>query len=75
MHSWEDRMPRPRFFVDGRRSVPFETLEAARAHAQQNLPSVILEWRETPEGPAYVEIARFDWHWDEARGMPVVGFC
>ncbi|GEM_PF-5524901 len=48
---------------------------AARVHAERNLPSVILEWRDTPEGAAYVAIARFDWQWDEARGMPVVGVC
>ena len=68
-------MTGPRYYVDARRSVPFDTLEEAREYARQNFPAVILERRENELGVLYEEIQRFDWHWDETRGEPVVGFC
>lgn len=65
-----------RYFVDARRSVPFETLEAAKAFARQNFPAVILERVDQPGGTfVWQEILRFDWRWDAARKAPVIDFA
>ena len=69
-------MSRPRYFVDARRSIPFDSLEEAKAFAQQNFPAVILERFDEPDGSfVWREILRFDWRWDEARNEPVIGFA
>ena len=69
-------MKRPRYFVDARRSVPFDDLEEAKAFARHNPPAVILERRDQPDGRIlWEEILRFDWRWDEARGEPVLDFA
>lgn len=61
-----------RYLVDARRSVTFDTLDEAKAFAKHNFPAVILE-RVTEEGrPSWREILRFDWHWNEKRGEPVI---
>jgi hypothetical protein len=68
-------MNRPRYFVDARRSVPFDSLDEAKAFARHNFPAVILERVDEPDGRfAWHEILRFDWRWDEARGEPVIAF-
>ncbi|MBK9260884.1 MAG: hypothetical protein IPM54_13835 [Polyangiaceae bacterium] len=65
----------PRYFVDARRSVPFGTLDEAKAFAQQNFPAVILERVDESDGKfSWREILRFDWRWDEERCVPVVDF-
>ncbi|MRG96692.1 hypothetical protein [Polyangium spumosum] len=69
-------MKPPRYFVDARRSVPFDTLEDAKAFARQNFPAVILERADQPDGGvSWNEILRFDWRWDPARGEPVIDFA
>jgi len=64
----------PRYFVDARRSIPFDDLETAKEFAKQNFPSVILERDESSGRLVWREILRFDWHWDEALGEPRIGF-
>ena len=62
-----------RYIVDARRSVSFDDLESAKEFAKQNFPAIILERREGPGGrPSWVEVLRFDWHWNEERGEPVI---
>lgn len=62
-----------RYMVDARRSVSFDTLEEAKVFAQNNFPAVILERRDRQGGrPEWIEILRFDWHWNEERGEPVI---
>ncbi len=69
-------MKSPRYFVDSRRSVGFETLEEAKAFARNNFPAVILERRDRPDGTfEWAEVLRFDWRWDAARGAPVIDFA
>lgn len=64
-----------RYFVDARRSVPFDTLEEAKVFAQNNFPAVILERQQGSDGrPTWVEVLRFDWHWSAERGEPVIEF-
>jgi hypothetical protein len=65
----------PRYFVDARRSLPFETLEDAKVFARQNFPAVILERVNQPDGTfLWEEILRFDWRWDPDRQEPVIDF-
>jgi hypothetical protein len=68
-------MTPPRYFVDARRSVPFETLEEAKTFAQQNFPAVILERVDGLDGKfSWREVLRFDWRWDTQRHIPVIDF-
>jgi hypothetical protein len=69
-------MKKPRYFVDARRSIPFDTLEEAKAFARQNFPAVILERVDQSDGTfVWEEILRFDWRWDAERGEPVIDFA
>ena len=62
-----------RYFVDARRSIPFDSLEEAKAFARQNFPAVILEQVDQPGGSfVWREILRFDWRWDSERNGPVI---
>jgi hypothetical protein len=54
--------------ADATRSVAFDTLDEAKAFAKHNFPAVILE--HTTDG--WREVLRFDWHWNEERGEPVI---
>ncbi|MBI2389953.1 MAG: hypothetical protein HYV09_10215 [Deltaproteobacteria bacterium] len=64
-----------RYMVDARRSVSFDALEEAKIFAQNNFPAVILERRVGPDGrPIWVEVLRFDWHWNAERGEPAIEF-
>jgi hypothetical protein len=62
-----------RYMVDAHRSVSFDSLEEAKSFARNNFPAVILE-RTTDERGALTwrEVMRFDWHWNEERGAPVI---
>jgi hypothetical protein len=63
--------------VDARRSVSFDTLEEAKIFAQNNFPAVILERRDRADGatpPEWIEVLRFDWHWNAEKGAPVIEF-
>ena len=59
-----------RYMVDAARSVAFDTLEEAKAFAKLNFPAVILE--RADDGKSWREVMRFDWHWNEQRGEPVI---
>ena len=64
-----------RYIVDARRSVAFDSLEDAKMFARNNFPAVILERRVAADGRSeLVEVLRFDWHWNELRGEPVIEF-
>jgi len=62
-----------RYMVDSHRSVAFDSLDDAKDFARHNFPAVILE-RGTDENGrlTWREILRFDWHWNEALGKPVI---
>ena len=65
----------PRFFVDARRSVGFDSLSEAKAFAKQNVPAVVLERVDEPNGKfTWREVTRWDWCWSEERGEPVIEF-
>ena len=52
--------------------MSFDDLEEAKAFAKHNFPAVILE-RTTVDGKlSWREVMRFDWHWNEERGEPVI---
>ena len=69
-------MTRPRYFVDARRSIPFDSLDDAKEFARQNFPAVILERVDGADGTvSWHEILRFDWRWDDEKGEPVIGFA
>jgi hypothetical protein len=61
-----------RYMVDANRSVAFDTLDEAKAFAKHNFPAIILERTEADGKPSWREVLRFDWHWNEARGEPVI---
>ncbi len=56
------------YMVDAARSVSFDSLEDAKTFARNNFPAIILE----RVGNGWREILRFDWHWNEERGEPVI---
>jgi hypothetical protein len=67
--------PKHRYFVDARRSVPFDTLEEAKEFAQQNFPAIILERVDLSDGSfEWREVLRFDWVWDHELGQAKIGF-
>lgn len=66
----------PRFFVDARRSVGFDTLEQAKEFARVNFPAVILERKDLPDGTfEWREVLRYDWRWDPIRQRPEIDFA
>jgi hypothetical protein len=68
-------MTPPRYFVDARRSVPFDTLEETKSFAQQNFPAVILDRIDSLDGKfSSREVLRFDWRWNAQRHVSVIDF-
>lgn len=62
-----------RYMVDSHRSVSFDTLDEAKTFAKLNFPAVILERVVGNDGKSsWREVLRFDWHWNEERGEPVI---
>ena len=61
-----------RYMVDASRSVAFDSLDEAKQFARNNFPAIILERSTEADGPMWREILRFDWHWNEERGEPVI---